>query len=901
VKPIDKIIINSLSDALSDAQKDDKTNPITAWKSTYTKKNSSGLTVIKDTEYLDKLFTLADLYERYQGVLYQRRYYDFDDMILNAIKGIKTNKTLRYELQNKYEYILVDEFQDTNGAQMTLLDLITSRENEQPNIMAVGDDDQAVYKFQGAELSNIVDFNKRYKNTNIITVTGNYRSTKDILEVARHVITQADSRLENKISGLNKKITSELEGKINGEISNQSFLTELHQYNWVASKIKELIENGKSLSEIAVISRNHKYLEKIAMVLNNLDIPISYEKNNNVLTEPHIYQLIQISRFICSLCRKNMDEADEFLPEILCYPFWKIDRKKIWEIAGIAERSRKMRLRWLEVMKDYDDENINQITGFFLDIAALSTYETLEHILDKIMGAHEELTPDSEDEEENIPQRKKTGEFTSPFKQYYFGKNRLKNNSVEYIRFLSGLRTFIQALRDYKKDKILKIEDIVEFVELHQKNNIPVVDKSPFVNAFDAVNLLTAHKAKGLEFETVFVINCVEDVWKGKNKASYLPPPLNLPITPAGDNEDDQLRLFYVAITRAKYDLFFSSYEYKDDGRRSSLLSFILNPENDCEENTVLNKLLTIQKNRFGDPEITAEILRNSWESKHKPPVVHDEKAVIDKLLENYRLSVTHLNNFLDVSNGGPLNYFEQNLLRFPQSKTLSGSFGSAIHRTIELTYRYLKQNDKLPEKDEVLNWFDDELKVERLNEKDYKDSSNKGRRSLNIFYDKKIVQFDKSHYSEFNFYEQGVVIGDAYLTGKIDKIVKINENELSVHDFKTGKAKKDWDIGNDYEKVILHKYKQQLVFYKILVENSKYFGGKYKVNTGVLEFIEPENDDIFELSAVISEEEVKRTINLIQIVYGKIMSLDFPDTSSYKQSINGIIDFENDLLDEKI
>ena len=151
------------------------------------------------------------------------------------------------------------------------------------------------------------------------------------------------------------------------------------------------------------------------------------------------------------------------------------------------------------------------------------------------------------------------------------------------------------------------------------------------------------------------------------------------------------------------------------------------------------------------------------------------------------------------------------------------------------------------------------------------------------------------------NFRDHGVVIGDAHLTGKIDKIVPIKKDEFSVHDFKTGKPKREWGKGGLYDKMLLHKYRRQLVFYKILIENSKNFEDKYTVNTGVLEFVEPDKNEIIDLPATIEDQEVNRTLELIEIVYSKIMDLDFPDTSEYKQNVDGMIKFEDDLLEGKI
>jgi len=905
LQSIPEILKSSLEEAMENVSMLGKNTPLSEWKRDKTTKDDSGNQELKDTKYLEKLFSLADVYEKYQMLMYERRYYDFDDMILNAISGIEENNSLKYELQDRYEYILVDEFQDTNDAQMKLINQITIYDESDriPNIMAVGDDDQAIYKFQGAELSNILNFTDTYPGTKIVTITSNYRSTQEILDIARYVILQGKERLENKYSHIDKEIVSAGDNGSGGAIYCKLLPTILHEYYWVASKVKELIESGKSPNDIAVITRKHKNLEEIAQLFNEFALPINYDRNNNVLEEPHVHQLIHICKFVSSLCRKAMAEADELLPEIISYPFWGVKRNIIWEIAKTAERSGKERTPWLDVMQQHEDEYIRQIADFLIYLGTLSSHETLERVLDEMMGASGDLVPESEqDEGEEIVSEDDDKRFISTFKQYYFGKEQLKHNSINYLKFLSSLRAFVQAIRDHKKDHVLNIDDLLVFLELHEKNNLPVIDSSPYVNAHNSVSLMTVHKAKGQEFDTVFVINCQEQVWTKGRSGSNLPLPMNLPIAPAGDTEDDQLRLFYVALTRAKNDLYLTSHEFGTTGKESSLLQFLIPPVDESKPQNQLIENLTFKKPNVDDElSQTQQVLEASWESFNKLPIVHDERAIFEKIIEHYQLSVTHLNNFLNVERGGPQLFFEQNLLRFPQSKNLAGCFGSAIHQTLELIYKHVKKTESLPTLEDVLEWFHKELEYERLSKKEYDFYSKKGTDALSIFYDKKINTFHKSHLSEFNFRNQGVIIGNAHLTGKIDKMVPIGDSEISVHDYKTGKAKTDWKGSSPYEKTLLHNYQRQLIFYKILVENSKDFSDKYQVNRGILEFVEPKNGELIELPLNITGEDAIRISEIVKIVYKKIRELDFPDTSEYSKNLKGIIAFEDDMLDGKI
>ncbi|MFB6226223.1 MAG: PD-(D/E)XK nuclease family protein, partial [Candidatus Paceibacteria bacterium] len=277
------------------------------------------------------------------------------------------------------------------------------------------------------------------------------------------------------------------------------------------------------------------------------------------------------------------------------------------------------------------------------------------------------------------------------------------------------------------------------------------------------------------------------------------------------------------------------------------------------------------------------------------------ERAVLEPILENYKLSVTHFNNFLNVAEGGPREFLEKNLLRFPQPKPKPAKFGSAMHSALESFYSEYQEQKQLPEQKRLLELFEQELNKEELVKDEFEDLLEKGRDSLSVYYKQKKEEFDQDHIIEFSFRNQGVKLDQAHLRGKIDKMEQIDNDEYKVYDFKTGSPLKSWDGRSKYDKIKAWRYKNQLIFYKILVENSRKFGDKFNVNTGQLEFLEPKDGEIKELSYNISTEDVQRVSKLANIVYNKISNLDFPDISSYSESVSGIEEFERDLLSEYI
>jgi DNA helicase II / ATP-dependent DNA helicase PcrA len=905
-KNLAETVYETLKKATEKAEEISKTSPLTAWKDDFLKKDDEDNYVLKDTVYYEKLLAFADIYKDYRKSMLEKGYYDFDDMILDCKSALRQNPSLRYQIQEQYQYILVDEFQDTNGAQMELLELITDAPvNEgKPNIMVVGDDDQAVYKFQGAELSNILNFRKIFKEVKVVTMTKNYRSTQDILDIAREMIIKGEERLEKLYPEIEKNLISSNPNIKKGNIKHKEFTTSAHEYHFIAREIRKKIDGGENPEDIAIIARKHYQLEEIVAYLKGEKIYVRYEREQNVFKEPHIAQIIIMANFLTSLTNKHKDEADEYLPEILSFPFWNLKREEVWKISLSARRGENEK-NWIEVMLESENQKIKDIASFLLELGVRSENESLEKILDSIVGSHIPLSEEDEDDNlENLPQI--NGGFVSPFKSFYFSKEKFEHSKTEYLSFLSSLRVFVNALREYKTGEILSIKDLVEFVDLHEKNKIPLNDQSPFSRLSGAVNLLTAHGAKGLEFETVFVLSCQDDIWVGKSNNSKLVLPSNLPIGPAGDNEDDKLRLFYVAITRAKRYLYLTSYQTRENGKETKKLRFLVSEkETESYGKEILKTVyLPEQASKDEDAPEPHEVLLASWLDYRTTPFIGSEKNILETLVAEYKMPVTHLNNFLNIEKGGPKYFLEQNLLRFPQSKTASGSYGTAIHKTLEKFILSFKKEGKFSPVKEVLDWFVIFLKKERLAPIDFTQYLERGLESLEIFLPKKQLEFKQKDIVEFNFRDQGVILDGAELNGKIDRIVVLEDGNLEVHDYKTGKPLESWEDNTDpYKKTKAYEYERQLTFYKLLVENSREFSGKNKAVKGVLDFVEPKKGttEIITLDMLITDEKTERLEKLISIVYKKIKNLDFPDISKYSKDLKGIKEFEEDLLTGKI
>jgi hypothetical protein len=217
------------------------------------------------------------------------------------------------------------------------------------------------------------------------------------------------------------------------------------------------------------------------------------------------------------------------------------------------------------------------------------------------------------------------------------------------------------------------------------------------------------------------------------------------------------------------------------------------------------------------------------------------------------------------------------------------------VHKAIELFYRELHMTGKVPTEKKLITYFSEAIEKERMMISERSHFREHGEAALKVWWEVRGKHAKKTDRSEVDFRSQGVVVEDVHLTGKIDKMVD-EDGAVHVIDFKTGKAKYDWDGKDAREKITLYNYKRQLVFYKILVEGSHEFAGK-RVNEGTLEFLEPVDGEIKTLVSPITDADVERLKKLIVAVHKKIISLDFPDVEGYSKDVDGIITFENFLL----
>ena len=927
ITPYAQVLALSIAHAAQEAIDANSTKPLTAWKNKWCEKNAAGEFVLKDFTASEKLSAAIDVYEAYGNVLAERSLFDYDDMILSVIQACESHPELRANLQEQYQFIMVDEFQDTNLAQLRLLFDLTGDEDN-PNIMAVGDDDQAIFSFQGADVGNIQRFRQQYHDPKIIVLTDNYRSASDILTAARGVITQGADRLENTIDGLSKQLTTHASGN-GAQVEVQEFASASEERAGVAQQIAELIKRGEDPAHITVIARHHKELIELLPYLYRQNLTVNYERHDDILEQDIIQAIDKLARVVTAIHQNNLDAANSLLPEVIAHPAFGFSALDIWRLSLHAYKNRQL---WLESMlanstfqpfgewlleraKDVPnlplEEQLDRLLGLEMDAGITPIDSSLRAGRQRTLGLQSlygvdqsnsssacsdksSLPPTNEDARAAIAVRS-FEESSSPtsLAAHYFSPDNLAQNPDAYLTTLESLRTLRQKLRDRATDATPTLADFLEFIDLHRSTKTRLTYIRPQASALGgAINLMTAHKSKGLEFPHVFVIGAIDSAWgeKVRSRSRLIRYPANLQLQPAGASYDERLRLFFVAMTRAKTTLTMTYSQTNDAGSDTMIASFLTD-----HAPTIIPAADT--------PAAQLTVAQTDWSTRLSAPITAELKDVLAPTLETYKLSITHLNNFLDVSRGGPQNFLLNNLLRFPSAKSPAASYGTAIHASLQQLHNLLRTDYRLPPTEHILQHFRTSLEAQHLPPNDFKLYLDKGTAALTAFLDAKSSDFRDTELAELDFAHQGVVVGGARLTGKLDvaDIDKHNKT-IFVTDYKTGKPSHSWKGASDYEKIKLHKYRQQLMFYQLLVTSSRDYGN-FSFTGARLQFVEPDmkTGDILSLEDTFSEEELAEFARLINVVWRKITTLNLPDISGYSADYKGMLQFEEDLLTEVV
>ncbi len=804
----------------------------------------------EEIDRMEKLSAAVNEFPRFQQLMHERKRYDFDDMINWVIKAFEENKNLLARYQEQFLYILVDEYQDTSGTQNKIVELLINYWDK-PNVFVVGDDDQSIYRFQGANIENMMDFAGNYTN-DLITVilTSNYRSTQPILDISKTLIQQNEDRLVKKIEGLSKELVSshkELKHARNKPLIKE-YETQRQEMIDITLQVQQLLVQNILPKEIAVIYKENKYGEELAEYFRLRNIPYYSKRNLNILELPLAQKIILILKFLAA--EHDMPYGgDEMLFEILHFDWFHIPAIEIARLSVEASTTR------------FSDKQ-SSLRKLLADKAA----EPPKDLFTK--NIHDELKKASsviENFISNVPNLTLQHLFESIIRESGILNHILQSTDKHFqLQVLTGLFDFIKD--ETRRNPSLKLKELIRLIELMEKEDI-VLPLIQVTGNEKGVNLLTAHGAKGLEFEYVFFAGCNSNLWEKKRKpgGGYKLPDTIFLSQPKTNDEEELRRLFYVAITRTKQHLHISFSKFKNDGKEMEPSLFI--EEIRAEHDLPVEKI-------FITEEMLSEFSILHFAEAAAPEIEKLEKEFIERMLDKFVMNVTALNNFLKC----PLEFYFKNLIRIPSPKNEATEFGSAVHYALEQLFRKMQDSGKEQFLSKEIfiadfGWYMHRHR-ESFNKEQFDRRMEYGQEALSNYYDKYISSFNKIVAIERNI--RNVMINNVPIKGKLDKL-EFDGKSVNVVDYKTG----DPDKGIPKIKGPSEKdpnggdYWRQAVFYKILVDN--YEQKNWKVVSAEFDFIEPDNKKNYQKKKIIiTPADIETVTQQITMVWQKIQNQEF-------------------------
>jgi len=749
---------------------------------------------------------LAELYGMYEEKISSKKMYDFNDMIVRVIHAIESDADFQYELQERYQYLLVDEHQDTNAAQNKIIELLISAEhlNKKPNIFTVGDDKQAIYRFQGASLDNFLSFQNNFDDVQLVDLVENYRSGQQILD-SSYALIETDS---------NDKDHVKLHGQADSsEVSIHEFNSYQDELHWISKEISKIQKNGTKIRDIAIIYRENKHTSEIQNTLAKQNIPSVVMAKQNILDTQLVFKIDLLLRSIADLT------ANANLAKLLYSNVFDLDN---YDVVKVIERFRRNKR--------------DRQTGSRHLFRVVSDKKTLQDIgvidIDSMLGVSQLLQLCSA----NFASDSFLPAFDEMIRQTGILQDIIESDdSHNQLRFYDRLYQELRTLAE--SNPRLNIRDVIAHMETLREFNL-TLEVSPQEHV-DGVRLLTAHKSKGLEYQHVFITNVVDKVWGNKTARRQFQLPTG---ETKGDN-DDERRLLYVGITRAMKNCYITFAQSSGD-RQTVPSQFLYD----------LGEVATWNKH---EDSITLVEQYSEYDKSVVENSLFDHELIVS-LYEKRALSITALNNYLDC----PGRYFVNNLLQVPATYSRSLIYGSLVHRALELFFRQSMQESQILSKQKLVDLFVWSVEEEFLEESEKTDILKKGISSLEGYHDANASSWTYGVENEMRINGVQLVVGSKTitLTGVLDKVEK-EENGIQVRvvDYKTGKT---YSEKTKEQKQALDR---QITFYSLLL--SLYREGHFVMTSGVLDFVEPNKKtreyEVHEISpGAESKEELIESIN---------------------------------------
>lgn len=836
----------------------------------------------------EKLFgkqqELAQLYERYQQYLTERGWYDFDDMLLWVSQVFENQPEILAEYQENLQYLLADEYQDTNASQNQILWQLADFWGEAANVCVVGDPHQTIYRFQGASLENVLTFQDKFPAAEIVTLEQGYRCPQPIYDAAAVILApfasqyQTVSWIQAASQPLKSVPKSMPEGGVVGD-SKPLKIIELpsknHEDVWIFEQIAALIKSGVSPHEIAILYKKNKEAEGYVTLANHYQIPVQVEQGLSVLDSPEIKQFLHLCQAIIEL---DNPHKVMHLDQVMLFS-WLADTFGLSALASLqliqAAANAKPRTTVFDLLQQSQD--------------SIASHPGLSHLseadLDRYRAFLRQFTTWWQ------VSRTQTLLEWIPLVLAESGFLKYVSAHEERARILEELHTLYEDVKSQVYGSVISSPAAwLEQLQLRQQFKKPLAVAS-FAPLPNAVTLATVHKAKGKEWRFVFLPQAIDKHWGNARKLPEIALPEGiLPHQAAIETDEtvdpqlqpDDRRLWYVAMTRAKQQCLVSytttterAVAVKDTVPSQFITELLAEPSLHL---TVTNALVA--------PQILEQVTEGTVivpaTGRWSPSV----ESWLQALVQEFSLSVSALNSYLR----SPEEFFHNTLLRLPQAKDPSQGFGTAVHAALERSVSRYLETGSLPGEHDVTAWFEQALRREVLTETQFQEQLRRGMalvpKVLPDLLDSngQVMAVEKKFGSGMP-----VQLGEHRLTGKIDRIDILDATSRSVRvvDYKTGAVRSRNEIlgtvglenlserERQLPASIRTAYKRQLLFYALLAQLDPSF--PYTVTFGQFVFVEPNSKGKSTIHAFeIIPDEVAALSELIQTIMQEIKSLSF-------------------------
>ena len=816
-----------------------------------------------------KLIEASKLLDRYNSLKKELGVYEFSDMLNWVNEKLKTDQELLSIVQEKYQYVLVDEYQDTSGIQNEILYSLIEYWEDNPNCFVVGDDDQSIYAFQGAKVSNMLGFKEKYaKNLTTIVLTKNYRSSQSILDDSVKLISKNKSRLVNTIEGLSKDLISSGANKDfpNLETEIIQYQNEFHESVGIVDRIELQLNEGIVPKEIAVLYSQHKHSQTIIELFQEKNIPFVLNRAINILQEPIVKQLIQWMTYLSY--EASLPNSGEYL----IYQLLLSDR---YAISTFTLNQISVEIYQIKRKKEYHNESYSWREHFSKilkspdaeEIYGKESYDAIKALWDNVEKWIKIATV------ENVPTL-----IQRIYSEGGFLAHALKQDDTGWS--MEILHSFMEfAVQQNNRIPFISLKEMISMFQKMEKSDIPLFLEKRIGNS-SGVQLLTAHGSKGLEFEHVYILRGNDTVWE-KDEGMKLPYNIRQLIlgnnkvieseSSVSDSFEERRRLFYVAMTRAKKQLIISYCKYKIASKVSDSLAstFVLDI---AKENQIPKEPMEIPMEKL----LWAQ--QKCLERTSKPILEIDKKDWLKSKVENLIFSPTSIETLMSCG----VEFYFSRILRVPSAPNQYGAFGTAIHAALREFVVKGVNAKKWMSQPELVKHFEYEMMKVRagFTQKQFELRLDQGRSILPKYHTQKIQQYEKYEKIETEFSISTKIEGIS-ITGNLDKMV-FEGNDITVYDYKTSKLKNTETKSKIPSKQNIEKgnfppsYWFQLGLYTMMI-NESFKDKNWKSRNGVIESLISNDDGVFQDFPIIySNDDFDLIKSWVLKANEKLQSLNF-------------------------